>query len=41
MPSKVKSSGIKESVSVSWLLVRCSKYAVNFFKGTIGAPINM
>ena len=32
MPSKVKSSGIKESVSVSWLLVRCSKYVVNYLK---------
>ena len=32
MPSKVKSSGIKGSVSVSWLFVRCSKYVVNFLK---------
>ena len=32
MTSKEKSSGIKESVSISWLLVRCSKYVVNFKK---------
>ena len=30
--SKVKSSEIKESVSVSCLIVRCSKYVVNFSK---------
>ena len=32
MPSKVNSSGIKESVSVSWLLVRCSKYVADLKK---------